>query len=197
MPTTRASSSSPSDPSCSGPSPAVRRASVPAWRGGSTTPPTSRATRTETCQACSGSVPIGMCGPCHSSGPTGTKIAGTLCRASTISPGRISSYSTLRIRERLMASGGKEHLRQDLDVESRLLRRRPAGLALGHAAVEVAELAREALSVGPGDARVVRLAVAFAAPVGRRVLLEPGGGKTSVRTESAKKSETDSRYSCV
>src|SRR3989454_10525192 len=70
----------------------------------------------------------------------------------------------------------EEHLRQHLDVQPGLLRRRPAGLALGHAAVEVLELAGEALAVELGDPGGVGRAVPLAAAVDGRALLEPRRG---------------------
>src|SRR5262249_5913980 len=46
---------------------------------------------------------------------------------------------------------GEEHLRQYLDVEASLPRRRAALLAFGHTPVKMVELAREALAVELGD----------------------------------------------
>src|SRR5713226_8380968 len=83
-----------------------------------------------------------------------------------------SSWSRLTCRTRR-----EEHLRQHLDVQPGLLRRRPAGLAVGHAAVEVLELAGEALAVELGDPDGVGPAVPFAPAVDGRALLEPGRGK--------------------
>src|SRR5262245_47384084 len=73
--------------------------------------------------------------------------------------------------------GGEEHLRQHVDVEARLFRRRAARLAFGHAPMEVVELAGETLAVELRDSDVVGRAVPLAAAVDGRVLLEPGRGE--------------------
>src|SRR5262249_54832287 len=72
---------------------------------------------------------------------------------------------------------GEEHLRQYLDVQASLFRRRAALLASGPTQVKVVELECEVLAIELGDPDVVRRSVPLAAPVDGRVLLQPGGGE--------------------